>query len=86
MGFEGEVSGLDICTLAFDPTQLAITDDVVVPGSVDRVQHLLHEEPGRDMLGPFKATSANIRTTNTRGMGYFPFEVPVPLLGADLTS
>jgi hypothetical protein len=38
MGFEGDVYGLGICTLSFDPTQLAITDDVIVHGAIDRVQ------------------------------------------------
>jgi hypothetical protein len=37
MGFGGDVSGLDICTLVFDPTQLTITDDVIVPGTIDWV-------------------------------------------------
>jgi hypothetical protein len=60
MGFEGEVSGLDICTVAFAPTHLAITDYVTVPDSVDRVQQLLHEEPLHDMLGPFNAIDANL--------------------------
>jgi hypothetical protein len=86
MGFGGDVSGLDICTSAFDPTQLAITDDVIVPGTIDRVQQLLSEDPGRDKLGPLNAPDANIRTMKTRGMGYFPFEVLAPLLGSDLTA
>jgi hypothetical protein len=86
MGFEGDVSGLDICTLAFDLTQLAITDNVIVPGTIDRVQQLLSEEPGQYQLGPFKATDANTRTIKTRGMGYFPFEVLDPLLGAEPTA
>jgi hypothetical protein len=37
-------------------------------------------------LGPFAATDANVRTTKTRGMAYFPFEFMEPLLGADLTA
>jgi hypothetical protein len=86
MGFEGDISGMDICTLAFDPTQLAITDDVIVPGTIDRVQQLLSQEPGRDQLGPCQANGANTRTTKTRCMGYFPFEVLAPLMGAELTA
>jgi hypothetical protein len=86
MGFEGDFYGMDICTLAFDPTQMAITDDVIVPGTIDRVQKLLSEETGRDKLPPFKATDTNIRTTKTRCMGYFPIEVLAPHLGAELTA
>jgi hypothetical protein len=85
MGFEGEVSGVDVCTVAFDATQLSITDDIVVPGTLERLQKLLGKEPGRVRLGPFKGT-ANTRTTKTRGMAYFPFEILGPLLGADITA
>jgi hypothetical protein len=59
---------------------------VIVPGTLERVQQLLGEDPGRDLLCPFKGTDDNTRTTKTRGMAYFPFEVLDPLLGADLTA
>jgi hypothetical protein len=85
MAFEGDVVGIDACTIAFDADQLSVTPDVVVPGP-DRVQQLLNEEPGRDSLGPFKSSKTNVRTTKTRGMGYFPFPVLAPLLGMDLTA
>jgi hypothetical protein len=32
----GDVEGVDIATVAFDPRQLSITPDVLVPGSIDR--------------------------------------------------
>jgi hypothetical protein len=47
---------------------------------------MLNEEPGRNQLSHFRATDANTRTMKTRGMGYFPFEVLAPLLGAELTA
>jgi hypothetical protein len=86
MAFEGDMVGIDACTIAFDVTQLAVTPDVVVPGTLDQVQQLLNEEPGRDSLGPFKSSEANVRTTKTREMGYFSFPVLAPLLGMDLTA
>jgi hypothetical protein len=86
LAFEGDVSGVDICTVAFEPKQLEIMVDVNVPGSMERVMQLLNDEPGRETLGPFAAIDANVRTTKTRGMAYFPFEFIEPLLGADLTS
>jgi hypothetical protein len=46
----------------------------------------LSDEPGCDALGPFKSSDVNMRTTKTRGMGYFPFPVIFPLLGMDLTT
>jgi hypothetical protein len=42
---EGDVDGLDIATVAFDENQLAITADVIVPGSVDHMLQLLADEP-----------------------------------------
>jgi hypothetical protein len=86
LAFEGDVSGIDICTVAFEPKQLEIMVDANVPGSMERVMQLLNDEPGRETLGPFAATDANVRTTTTRGMAYFPFEFMEPLLGADLTA
>jgi hypothetical protein len=86
LAFEGDVSGVDICTVAFEPKQLAIMADGNVPGSMERVMQLLNDEPGRETLGPFAATDANVRTTKTQGMVYFPFEFMEPLLGADLTA
>jgi hypothetical protein len=86
MGYEGDVSGLDICTVAFDPDQLAITADTIVPGTLERVQQLLNDEPGRDTLGPFKATDVNVGTTKISGMGYLPLDLMEPLLGADLNA
>jgi hypothetical protein len=35
MGFKGEVSGVDICTMAFNQDQLEITDGVIVPGTLE---------------------------------------------------
>jgi hypothetical protein len=39
--FEGEVVGVDMATIAFDPSQLAITDDIIFPGSIARTRQLL---------------------------------------------
>jgi hypothetical protein len=86
LAFEGDVSGVDICTVAFEPKQLGIMADGNVPGSMERVIQLINDETGRETLGPFAATDANVRTTKTRGMAYFHFEFMEPLLGADLTA
>jgi hypothetical protein len=47
---------------------------------------MLNEEPAREALGPFKASDANVQTTKTQGMGYFPLQVLAPLLLMDLTA
>jgi hypothetical protein len=86
MAFEGDVAGIDACTIAFDAAQLAVTPDVVVLGTLDRFQQLLNEEPGWDDLGPFKSSDVNVQMTKTRGMGYFPFPVLAPLMGMDLAA
>jgi hypothetical protein len=78
MSFEGDAAGIDVCTVAFNASQLEVTLDVFMPSTLDRVQQLLNEEPGRDDLGPFKPSDVNVRTTKTRCMGYFPFPVPSP--------
>jgi hypothetical protein len=86
LALEGNVSGVDICTVAFEPNQLEIMDDGNVPGSMERVMKLLNDETGQEPLGPLAATDANVRTTKTRGMAYFPFEFMEHILGSDLTS
>jgi hypothetical protein len=69
------VAGIDVCTVAFNASQLEVTLDVVMPGTLDRLQQLLNV---RDSLGPFNPSDVNVRTTKTRGMGYFPFPVLAP--------
>jgi hypothetical protein len=85
MAFEGGVAGIDVCTVAFDPSQLEVTPDAIVPGTLDQVQQLLNKEPGHEALGPFKSSDVSVRTTNTQYTGYSPFQVPAPLMGMDLT-
>jgi hypothetical protein len=82
MAFEGDVAGIDICTVALDISQLEVTTNVVVPGTLDWA----NEELGRDVLGPLMSSDANIRTTKTQGMGYFPFQVLAHLLNMSLTA
>jgi hypothetical protein len=85
--FEGDVSGVDISTMVFDENQLTITPDVTMPGTLDRVRQLLNDEPNfSETIGPFKATDANVRTTKTHALAYFPFEMLEPLLGDDLAA
>jgi hypothetical protein len=59
---EGEAMGMDIATVASDENQLAITSDVVAPGSVGRMLQLLSDEPTTKVLGPSKASDVNVRT------------------------
>jgi hypothetical protein len=61
--FEGDVDGVDVATVAFDQQQLAITADVIFPGSITRTLQLLNAEPTFNALGPFTAGDANKRTT-----------------------
>jgi hypothetical protein len=65
MAFTGDGAGIDICTVAFDSSQLKVTPDIVVAGTLDWVQQLLNEEPGREALRPFKSSDVNVRTTKT---------------------
>jgi hypothetical protein len=82
----GDAVGTDIATVAIDKDQLAITADIVVSGSIARVQQLLREAHQATTIGYFTAEEANTRTTKARGMCYFPFELVEPLLGADLNA
>jgi hypothetical protein len=82
----GDVVGMDITMVAFDTAQLAITADLVVPGSIARVPQLLNEEPLATTHGPFKASEASTRTTKMRGVGYFPFGMVIFLIGADVNA
>jgi hypothetical protein len=85
-GYEGDVSGVDISTVAFSSQQLDITPDFIIPGSVAIFQHLISEEPNHETVGPFKSMDANVLTIKTPTMAYVPFELLEPLLGTDLTD
>jgi hypothetical protein len=76
---------VDISTVTFSSQQLNIPLDVIVPGSLVRVQQILSEEPNHETLGPFNAMDANVRTIKTRIMAYMPFKLLEHLLGADLS-
>jgi hypothetical protein len=82
----GDVVGTDIATVSINKEHLATIADVVVPGSIARVQQLLREAPQAPTTGHFIAEEANTCTTKDRGMCYFPFELVEPLLGADLNA
>jgi hypothetical protein len=82
----GDVEGIDIATVAFDWKQLTVTPDVLGPGSIERTLQLLAEELAKQMLGPFEATMANIRTTKSRAMAYIPFEIMELVLDARITA
>jgi hypothetical protein len=84
--FEGDVVGVDMATIAFDPSQLAMTDNIIVPGSIARTRQLLAAEPTHDMLGHFTTEAVNTRTNKCRMATYTPFEFMELALGKDLTS
>jgi hypothetical protein len=37
MAFEGDVAGIDVSTVASDASQLEVTPDIGVPGTLDQV-------------------------------------------------
>jgi hypothetical protein len=84
--FEGDVEGVDAATIAFYKVQLAITADIVVPGSIARTRELLNAELTIDIVGPYTASMANTRTTKCRLGAYLPFNLMEMVLGADLTT
>jgi UDP-N-acetyl-D-mannosaminuronate dehydrogenase len=61
----GDDTRVDIATVAFDQEQLAVMEDVIVPGTIERVLQLLAE----------KATDANVHGTKARSMAFIPFEM-----------
>jgi hypothetical protein len=69
-GFEGDVVGVDIATVAMDTTQWEITVAVNVPRTATRVLQLLGVEPKGELIGPFRASEANVRQIKTRGGMY----------------
>jgi hypothetical protein len=78
--------GVDIATLAMDNTQWEITVAVNVPGTATRVLQLLGAEPEDELIGPFRASEANVRQIKTRGDMYIPFEFMPIVFGQDLTA
>jgi hypothetical protein len=50
--FEGDVEGVDASSIAFDKAQLAITADIVVPGSIARDPSSTQRRANHRHLGP----------------------------------
>jgi hypothetical protein len=84
--FEGDIRGVDIAMVGFDESQLAITANIVVPGLAERMLQLLGDDPIHELVGPFTATSANVKTTKARSMAYLTFPLVAGLLGSNLTA
>jgi hypothetical protein len=85
-GFEGDVTGVDIPTVALDKSQWKITALVNISGTITRTLQILGAEPEDELLGPHKATDANVRTVKTRGGMYIPFEFMPLVLEKNLTA
>jgi hypothetical protein len=84
--FEGDVSGVDISTVAFDENQLTIDVDVIVSGSIEWKLQLFVDEPTKERIGPFEASNTNVRTAKARCMAYIPYEVMDIMLGVDVMA
>jgi hypothetical protein len=83
-GYEGDVMGVNVATIAFNEMQLVIIRDVIMPGTVESVRQLLLNDPTATMMGPFTEDDVNVRTTKTRAIAYFPFKLMELLLEVDL--
>jgi hypothetical protein len=82
----GEVVGIDVVTITFDEDCLASTENVIVPGTHNRVMQLLTEEPSAELLGHFPSTEANTRTVKTLSAVYIPFKLVSVVLGRDVST
>jgi hypothetical protein len=78
--------GVDIATVAMENTQWEITVAVNALGTATRVLQLLGAEPEDELIGPFRASEANVRQIKTRGGMYTPFEFMPIFLDHDLTA
>jgi hypothetical protein len=85
-GYEGDVTGVDIATVAMDHKQWDMTPAVNMPGTATRVLQLLGAEPEDELIGPFRASEANVRTIKTRGAAFIPYEFMPIVLGRNLTA
>jgi hypothetical protein len=86
--YEGEVTGVDMVTVAFDEEQLDYVSAVNVPRTtIERVIQLLEEEPSHHTIGPLRVGDTRVRTvTATRSCMYLPFRYMLMVLGQDLTA
>jgi hypothetical protein len=84
--FEGDVVGVDMATIAFYPSQLAITDDIIVLGSIARTRQLLAVKPTHNILGHFTTEAVNTQATKYQRAIYIPFEVMELVMGKELTA
>jgi hypothetical protein len=80
-GFEGDVTGVDIATVALDKTHWEMTAAVNISRTTARTLQLLAAEPDEEVIGPH-----NVRTIKTRGGMYIPFDFMPIVLWHSLTG
>jgi hypothetical protein len=73
-------------TVPFDPPQLGVTPYVNTAQTFGRHLTLLDAEPAQQMVDPFEAEDAGVRTTCTRTAMFVPFKLKSGLLGQDYTA
>jgi hypothetical protein len=56
--YKGDVTGVDMVTVAFDEEQLDYVSAVNVPQTIDRAIQLLQEEPTHHTIGPLRVGDA----------------------------
>jgi hypothetical protein len=85
--YEGDMTGVDMVTVAYDEEQLDYVSAVNVPRTIDRAIQLLEEEPTHHTIEFLRVGNSNISTiTATRTCMYLPFRYMTLVLGQDLTA
>jgi hypothetical protein len=85
--YVGDVTGVDLQTVAFNEEQLETTASVNVPTSLELVLQLLGKYPNAQTIGPYRVGDANIRTiTSPRGTMYIPYQYMSLLPDMELTG
>jgi hypothetical protein len=85
-GFAGDITGVDITTVALDKAQWEMTASVNISGTTARTLQLLVTALDEEVICPHKASDANVCTIKTQGGIYIPFEFMPIVLGQNLTG
>jgi hypothetical protein len=84
--FAEDVLGIDVLTIPFDESVLAITDTINIAATPVLYHQLLNREPTAQLMGPFEDAEPGIKQSRTRGAMFIPYQFTGLVVGQHLTA
>ena len=84
--FEGDVTGVDILSVAIDDTMFDRTGNVNIASTPERHFEVLNQDDADELVGPFADDEPNTRTAHSRYSMYILYQFVSLVIGKDLNA